>query len=70
MQLSSALASALSQACQEGLLPPLLLLQRLLGRSSDYSTVLADAAAQALGPDNPNSKRTNCWHVCCTVVAV
>ncbi|KAF6264111.1 hypothetical protein COO60DRAFT_219853 [Scenedesmus sp. NREL 46B-D3] len=58
--LSAALAAALSQACQEGLLPPLLLLQRLLRGSPDYSNVLADAAAQALAPDSANSVAAWC----------
>lgn len=55
-QLSAAVASALSQASQATLLPPLLVLQRLLHGSTDYSKVLEAAAVQALGPDSPNSE--------------
>ncbi|WIA15206.1 hypothetical protein OEZ85_001885 [Tetradesmus obliquus] len=54
--LSAAVASALSQASQATLLPPLLVLQRLLHGSTDYSKVLEAAAVQALGPDSPNSE--------------
>lgn len=55
-QLSAAVASALSQASQATLLPPLLVPQRLLHGSTDYSKVLEAAAVQALGPDSPNSE--------------
>ncbi|WIA35403.1 hypothetical protein OEZ86_003848 [Tetradesmus obliquus] len=58
--LSAAVASALSQASQATLLPPLLVLQRLLHGSTDYSKVLEAAAVQALGPDSPNSGAAWC----------
>jgi hypothetical protein len=70
LQLTLELASALGQAGQARLLPPLLLLQRLLGGSAEYCTVLADAAAQALGPDNPTSKLVKVTSQPCVCLAL
>jgi hypothetical protein len=55
-QLVSAVASALSQASQLALLPPLLVLQRLLRGGTDYGRLLSAAAAQSLAADSPNSE--------------